>query len=493
MKARESAAGQGLPAPKWMSLNEYGDFSFEEFEQQQQQNNNDTQVLSGGDQTEEFQDEFGRPTQVIAEDAMKLATTGRNGISRGTRPIAGTQAIPTSDSGNSPVGTQVIQSNDESSSYGTQIIQQSSNINSDLPYGTQVIESSKSSATIGTQVVSQEDGALPSSIGTQTVSQQDDDSSTDSGFGTQVLKAMTFGSNLLSGTRVIQSMSSNQQQQQPSKAKGTIIISKKDGTTKSLSSDRGTLVVSKDDKETWTDFIDNLPLFGSAGTETGVLDDNVTIGSRGTMVIKRQFTQPKKRNEQFNFLNNERENGSKNMVGSSQPVATQRVPSTEIFDSSVAKTTTKSDGIFSFFGGKLNSVNSRSVRTTISLQPKSDTKIDDYKAVPNKKSRRKTELVPKKEDEKGLPSILSFFGGSTKATEKDKLSLQPQNTRSTLTVNKPLDIKNKTQIWSPFLPKKQKESSANTEESSSTMAKVCIMESRCTENVVENFSWVAYY
>jgi len=101
--------------------------------------------------------------------------------------------------------------------------------------------------------------------------------------------------------------------------------------------------------------------------------------------------------------------------------------------------------IFSFFGGSVKKANPRPVRTTITLQQDAA----DAKKAPDTKTKRKTKLIPEKENENGMPSILSFFGGAKKVTSEE--SARDPNSRPTLIVNKP----KKTSGWSPFSTKKK--------------------------------------
>ena len=581
IKARENAVQQGITTlPQWMSLNEYGDYSLDEYEtmlvqgqqqsndnmnysnnnnnnnqnmnydgeqqyqygrpirstqviqqQQQQQLDRSTQVIQSSDQQQqqftsnynngqqaggEYQDQYGRTirrTQVV-DDPMKQAVlsieddsndtnddanNGRGTVvieeptndqslddgSVGSNTGRGTHVIKSMETGDSSLsdtgyGTQVIGSSSESASYGTQVIQEVNN-----NFGTQVVSGSDnvngSSSTFGTQVIQQSDSSLSTPP------------STDGRSRTQVIKSMDQegSSTLLSGTRVIQ----------PTSTEGSQNNSKKD--------DRGTLVVSKDDKETWTNLLDKLPLFGGGNNVDDSEDnDNVTRGTRGTIVIKRKIPEPKNTKSLFDFFNTNTDeedqiieqvkdvieesipesepstnNFLKNFISptkskdkddDSTSVVTQPI-SIETADSG---TKNKSNDIFSFFGGKLKSENSRSVRTTISLQKNTKDKVEKVPPSSTKKLR-KTELIPKKQNENGMPSILSFFGGAKKVTKDGTSSRDPNNARSTLTVNKPSQIlkeKTSSQIWSPFSAKKKTKddetSTTVSEESSPSVVKV---------------------
>ena len=594
IKARENAVQQGITTlPQWMSLNEYGDYSLDEYETmlaqgpqqsndnmnysnnynnqnnqyngeqqdqygrpirstqviQQQQSGRSTQVIQSDQQQQQFtnnynngqqaggeyQDQYGRTvrrTQVV-DDPMKQATSQTTTTYSSIKDDSndsndtnddddyngrGTVVIeePTNDQvlddgsvgSNTARGTQVVQPIDQpgNNNSGTQVIKSmetggSSSSLSDTGYGTQVIQPANN---FGTQVVRSDNnvnGSSSSTFGTQVIQQSDSSSSTPSSTngrsGTQVIKSMDQegSSTLLSGTRVIQPerLTTNE---------GTQINSKKD--------DRGTLVVSKDDKESWTNLLDKLPLFGGGNNVDDSEDndnDNVTRGTRGTMVIKRQIPEPKNTKSLFNFFNANTDeenqiidqvkdviesipesepstnNFLKNFISPINPKnkddtstfeGTQQISSIETADSGGAKN--KSNDIFSFFGGKLKSENSRSVRTTISLQQNTKDKVD--KVSTSNKKLRKTELIPKKQNENGMPSILSFFGGAKKVA-KDETSSRDPNARSTLTVNKPSQKpkkKSSSQIWSPFSAKKKTKddetSTTVSEESNPSVVKV---------------------
>ena len=102
--------------------------------------------------------------------------------------------------------------------------------------------------------------------------------------------------------------------------------------------------------------------------------------------------------------------------------------------------------IFSFFGGSVKSANPRAVRTTITLQQQT---TSAKKKSPGTKASRETKLIPEKQSEDGMPSILSFFGGAKKVTEEE--TARNPNSRPTLIVNKP----QKNQFWSAFTTKKK--------------------------------------
>ena len=560
IKARENAVQQGITTlPQWMSLNEYGDYSLDEYETmlaQGQQQSNDTMNYSNNNNNNqnmnydgEQQDQYGRPirsTQVIQQqqqqqlgrstqviqssdqqqqeftsnynngryNPMKQAvssieddsndTSDDDNNGRGTVVIEeptndqslddgsvgsntgrGTHVIKSMETGDSSLsdtgyGTQVIGSSSESATYGTQVIQEVNN-----NFGTQVVSGSDnvngSSSTFGTQVIQQSDSSLSTPP------------STDGRSRTQVIKSMDQegSSTLLSGTRVIQ----------PTSTEGSQNNSKKD--------DRGTLVVSKDDKETWTNLLDKLPLFGGGNKVDDSEDnDNVTRGTRGTIVIKRKIPEPKNTKSLFDFFNINTDEEDQiieqvkdvieDSIPESEPSAnnflmnfispnkskdkdddsTSRVTQPISIETADSGTKNKSNDIFSFFGGKLKSENSRSVRTTISLQKNTKDKVEKVPPSSNKKLR-KTELIPKKQNENGMPSILSFFGGAKKVTKDGTSSRDPNNARSTLTVNKPSQIpkkKTSSQIWSPFSAKKKTKddetSTTVSEESSPSVVKV---------------------
>jgi len=182
-------------------------------------------------------------------------------------------------------------------------------------------------------------------------------------------------------------------------------------------------------------------------TETATVDEGIQI-EKG---VGEELTPPSN-NFLKNFIN---PTSSKKKDKSTLVVEPQQQIST-VTDGS--GTRTNSNGIFSLFVGKINSLNSRSVRTTISLQ---------------KNNNNAEKVVPNVPINKKRPSILSFFGG----TKKEDETSQDSNARSTLIVNKPSQQTKggENQIWSPFSPKKKtEETSANvSKELSSAVLKVC--------------------
>ena len=125
----------------------------------------------------------------------------------------------------------------------------------------------------------------------------------------------------------------------------------------------------------------------------------------------------------------------------------------------VEEETPTGSGIFSLFGGNVQSSNPRPVRTSISLQKQTP----KPKPSTNAQSQRKTKLIPDQtEQETGIPSILSFFGGAKKVDEED--AVRNSKSRPTLILKKPKT----NQFTSLFSNKKSEESPAPSTSSKTT-------------------------
>jgi hypothetical protein len=169
LKARREAEQRGQPAPRWMSLNEYGDFSMEEYETLQREGGprarggRATTTASSYSQIgvngviEERQDQFGRPirsTQVLQQQQEQ----------RGTQVVMKQEAQQQQQTR----GTQVISQSPQSSEYQdqfgrtvrpTQPLQSGFQTTDEFAKydnrGTRVIQSGVGGSAGGTQVIRQ--------------------------------------------------------------------------------------------------------------------------------------------------------------------------------------------------------------------------------------------------------------------------------------------------------------------------------------------------
>jgi hypothetical protein len=403
-----------------------------------QQSAFDQSMTYSGYGGEEYQDQFGRtirPTQVLQSSYPQQQSSWSSGtqvIQQSASP-RGTQVISSSGANNGGTrGTQVIsKSNDSSFTRGTQVIQSNSgSIGSSFARGTQVVGSSSNgySSSYGTQVIQ---SSPTGSSGTQVIRSDSPSVVPPSSYGTQV----KIGAENSEGTQVIKQSFSDD------------------------ASGRGTLVINKDDKETWSKYSNDLP----AGEE----DDEVSssVAKRGTMVIKRQIPEPEPESPFPNFFdifssksdkkretviidktptkNADEQTKSYGGIfsffgGSKSGDDTVATTQQQIDKNEKAPEETEKTSIFSLFSGKQTNDDSRPVRGTVILPNAGKTKPKQ----PDDK-RRKTVLIPKKPEEDGLPSILSFFGGAKKVTEEE--AARNPNARPTLQIKKP-----KKQTWSLF-------------------------------------------
>jgi len=312
LEARAKAAKDGRPSPQWMSLNEYGDYSLDEYQSMMRgeqpvttnksitdspSDTNDTGAVNGavnGDSTASFEnvqvreylDEFGRST------------------SRTTIQL---------NNGEEVVVTNTNNANDiPSVSWGTQVIASDAPVNGSgggESYGTTVVNGNIVKPTDGTLVI-------PKSDGTQIIP----NGSTD---GTQVIpKGFT------DGTQVIPK----------SEMSGTQFIPR---------NDVGTQVIGKKDDD--EDFLSNVlgSIFGSSKKDEDKKEE----------VVVEQAEKEEKNivSDFFNFL-------------------TPKDDSTASEASAKEEEESKpANGLFSLFGGNVTSSGTRPVRTSISLQKKSRT------------------------------------------------------------------------------------------------------------------------
>mmetsp|Transcript_4330 Transcript_4330/g.10327 ORF Transcript_4330/g.10327 Transcript_4330/m.10327 type:complete len:781 (+) Transcript_4330:202-2544(+) len=291
LKAREKAAEDGRPMPQWMSLNEYGDYSIEEYEAMlrgeqpvangdasasyssstveigetqvrgTQALHSDTSMNYSNGQVAEYQDAFGRTvrgTQALNEDAtlesaaMNIDSNYANNIDSSR----GTLIIPKDEIVDEARGTQVIVS--DATSRGTQVVTSGSK------RGTQVVGTGSQR---GTQVVSTDAG---SQRGTQVIG-------TNGARGTQVVAS---GGSQIRGTQAISSGGGS---------RGTQVVQTGAGGgfgTRSVGG-RGTQVVGAD-----TGSYDTQPLQSSSDFDDDEMDYDPNAGTQiipknegGTQII----------------------------------------------------------------------------------------------------------------------------------------------------------------------------------------------------------------
>jgi hypothetical protein len=482
LKAREKSAKDGRPVPQWMSLNEYGDYSLDEYEAMMRgepvrvngdQSTSSASANFNGEepvratqevydystsfnngQVQEYQDQFGRTvrsTQALGQDYSleSAASIVDSNYANNIGDDDGSQAtflIPKDADGNIPRGTQVVGTG--SGARGTQVVNGGGSATS---YGTQVVNGSGSR---GTQVVASGD-----TRGTQVVASGNTR-------GTQVLRS----GDSPGGTQVIQSSSDIQSTEGtliiPKNDGGTQIIPKNDGGTQIIpnNADGGTQIIPKNgggtqiipkSAEEGTQIVSKT---ADAGTQIVTKSDDTSedsydtsdVGKRGTMVIKRSIEAPEQKplKNPFNFFGSSSTEEEEEKEDENEEETTESTPAFNFFDflspkddSASTETLEKAkeeeeeeskpgSGIFSLFGGSVKSANPRPVRTSISLQK------DKEKKSPGFRRRRETKLIPDEaEKETGMPSILSFFGGAKKVDENE--TARNPNSRPTLIVKKP--------------------------------------------------------
>ena len=497
LKAREKAAQDGRPIPQWMSLNEYGDCSMDEYEAMlrgeqpksdkstsystseasgTQAVHNDYSMNYSNGQVSEYQDAFGRTirsTEALNQDqslessASKVNSNYANNIdddenSRGTIIIPKGENDGTDET--SQRGTQVIGSG---SQRGTQVVSAGSQ------RGTQVIGSS-AGAQRGTQVNASANGAGSQFRGTQVISgsanrgtQVLSSNSASASYGTQVVRSADqsyedsgdegFDYQPTAGTQII-----------PKNKGGTQIIPKGDkGGTQVLSrgdidTEGGTKVLEKSDGDGLSKFFGIL--FGDSEKDENS-EDTEEISKRETMVIKRSIKAPEQKKAKnpfdiFGSSSTDEEEGeieekseeprSNDFFGFLSPKDESTAAETAAKATEIEEESNASGGIFSLFGGNVQSSNPRPVRSSISLQKQKAKNPTGFK------SQRKTKLIPDKaEEETGVPSILSFFGGAKKVSEED--TVRNPNSRPTLILKQKPQT---NQFSSFFASKKPKESSS---------------------------------
>jgi hypothetical protein len=348
IQAREKATQQGQPVPQWMSLNEYGDCSVEEYEaivQGRQQQNRET-ITGTSTTTTAANKNNGYVNAETSYNYNYGSVVGNGEEDQYGRPIRsteviqqsrGTQVIPVSSR-----GTQVIQS---SSSYGleqqamrqptydpsmsfsgsggeeyqdqfgrtirpTQVLKQQSPVfQPGGPRGTQVI-SSAVTLPGGTQVV-QSDGVSPYGRGTQVIKSDDNingrgtqviqssigDGNSPFSRGTQVIQpndGATFNSSF--GTQVIRSENPNV----PSALSGTQVVRSENSSLSYSSSSYGTQVIKSADgisggtqvvnqENTKSDYSPSSS-FGTQVIKVGDREPSISDprSDRGTVVISKE-------------------------------------------------------------------------------------------------------------------------------------------------------------------------------------------------------------
>jgi hypothetical protein len=304
--ARDKAVAEGIQAPGWMYLNEYGDFSYADYESENQLLDlsqvyqdwcNQYDVEPDDQRFEIFSANFvameayskrtgiqltlnQNADQTKEEVEVEVDSFGQdNGTGQRKTLIVPKEATEISVEGSLSVrGTQVLQSNGwnmQSTSFGTQpvsgtqVVQQSSNQYGTQPVrGTQVIQSSQQSFQ-GTQPVR----------GTQVVQQSSNQYGTQPVRGTRVIQSsqQSFqGTQPVRGTQVIQSQQSFQGTRP---VRGTQVV-EPNGYRGCQTSNRGTVVVTKAKQST------------THGTRViGQADQQDPSVVKGTRVIQRSDRQ----------------------------------------------------------------------------------------------------------------------------------------------------------------------------------------------------------
>jgi len=346
LKAREKSTLEGLPIPQWMSLNEYGDYSLDEYEAMMRgeggesltYDNNGYEAgatqananYSNG-QMQEYQDQFGRTirsSESLNQDdslasAASVDSNYANNIGDGDENSRGTLIIPKGEEDDNSQN-QIPQS-------GTQAVGSYANSSGAAVRGTQVLipgggngydSASSFGSGRGTQVITP--GGI-GSRGTQVI--------TPGGIGSRGTQVIGFnGSSGARGTQVIQSFSDpepqeNENEFQPTDTEdgtqfiprnegGTLIIPKSDidNTVADADADAGTQFIPRNDVGGEEDAAaegnddsnnDSLSkLFGGifAGSKNdeegkGEVDDNNDdpARKRGTMVIKKSIEEPERK------------------------------------------------------------------------------------------------------------------------------------------------------------------------------------------------------
>jgi hypothetical protein len=274
LKARSDAEQRRLPIPKWMSLNEYGDHSMEEYEAVQRGEDPRRRGGGGG----------GSSSSTSSTSSSGTRTTAVNGIveekqDQFGRPIRSTQVLQQPDQQQQQRGTQVVRT--EESSQQQQQQQQSR--------GTQVIsQQPQQQQQRGTQVVRTEEDSQQQqqqARGTQVISQQQQNgqsSSSSSEYQDQ------FGRTIIRATQPVQQSTAFQTIDEFAKYdnQGTRVI-RGDSITNGIAVGTqvgGTQVVRQEQDSSFLSSSSSPPLDNSG---TLVIKGNKDDGGRGTVVIAR--------------------------------------------------------------------------------------------------------------------------------------------------------------------------------------------------------------
>jgi hypothetical protein len=390
IKARGRALAEGRAPPQWLDLNEYGDFSREEYAamkrgepvrtpSQPPATDNSPEVANGTEpvrRTQSIQSPQSGGTQVIQRPTS-------------SEPPRSTQVIPTgpasgvTETPNPLWGTQVIRKS-EPPSRSTQVISRSSQVVPRDPNepvrGTQVIQQAPEQPAVkGTQVI-QQAPQQPAVRGTQVIQQAPEQPAAVR--GTQVIQQAPEQP-AARGTQVIQ-----QAPEQPA-ARGTQVI--RPSAIPSGEGPRGTIVIPRPNGQQTTQggtrVIESpTPEWNSFGNP--VVDFLDANGSGGTQVIRQA-----------------RERVTDSIDGGTQVIrqASERA----------------TGAIFSLFGGpKMAEEPSPSVQGTVIVEGRE-------KAEPTPTDGRpETVLVEKSDLQQIIPSIFSFFGLTKKAGEEADLETE---------------------------------------------------------------------
>ena len=419
IKTKEQALVEGRAPPQWLDLNEYGDFSREEYQAMKQAK----QAESASTTSSSLGTRPVRSTQVIKPPQKWGTQVVKKNESSGAQPgqpVRGTQVIsrgPTGQVSDPPQpywgsqnmqGTQkVSQDPNEPSIRGTRVVQKASDRgrqevsqdpNEPSNRGTRVVQSAPDQPVVrGTQVI-QKGGEQPPARPTQVVrpaASQAEPNGTQSVRGTQVIgqgSETMGGSNANRGTYVVRPNS----QESGEAPRGTIVIPRGSAPKKSYAP--------------WGQ--------NANGDISGSQEPAEPASGRGTQVIKRNTPET-----------NYGENPLSEFFGESG-TGTQVIRRVSEQASS---------SIFSLFGGSKMVENlPETVRGTVFVEGDRSTEGK------TNAGRPETVVVEKSDLQQIVPSIFSFFGLTKKdETEEDQEQLAPPepakpapNTRPTLIIDK---------------------------------------------------------
>lgn len=482
MDARNKAFAEGRPEPRWMTLNEYGDFSITEYEamiwgegppplveesapqasSQSQTTEYSFMGTEGATQAGEL-DQFGRPirsTEVIRRFDNPQQTTIVHDIQPPLRPtevvkrveapVRGTEVmkrrtlhIPGAEAGTPPPrSTRVVKSVGQPPARPTEVIRRV-----DAERGTKGTKRYNQAPVGGTEIIGRKE-QIPSR-GTRVVKKKGEGVTK----GTRAVKRWT-GESAVQGTRVVKKKDERAVQ-------GTRVVKRwsGDGMDQWSMGDgatQGTRVVKK--------------IVNRAMQGTRVVKKKDQYAAQGTKVIKKKEGGPARGTRDIQKNANDSAQGPR-VIQTGQPggpsrgtrvvskAGSARSLETTVVNSSQSpldagnadqqtgpKDTTStaavtqnwesepdSSSMFSFFGGAKKSGNaSRTNRRTIVIQnnPHSG-------PVPRLETEgRKTIVINKEELGEKVPSVFSFFGGA-KTNEME--SVRDPNARATLVIKKSVD------------------------------------------------------